>query len=201
MKKRARRTRCFVLKFQQSTGANNIAKGAGRHRISSTNQLTGALNDVGGEPCTIPSFHPTGSVHQHNIALLIWCRTLILPLPLSTIQNATIGVRAREWLRFLECRNCSAAHYLQRFSARPIATANARSRKRRRPMRMRNICFTRRCLAFGQSNLPVKRAKSATPELFQRIPAYMAKALKEGKLNTSWIQPNEAMGCSRCTTS
>src|SRR5438094_9819758 len=29
------------------------------------------------------------------------------------------------------------------------------------------------------------------PEYIKRIQAYMAKALKEAKLNTSWIQPNE----------
>jgi (1->4)-alpha-D-glucan 1-alpha-D-glucosylmutase len=33
--------------------------------------------------------------------------------------------------------------------------------------------------------------KSATPEYIGRIQAYMAKALKEAKINTSWIQPNE----------
>src|SRR5438045_8538454 len=32
----------------------------------------------------------------------------------------------------------------------------------------------------------------ATAEYIQRIQAYMAKALKEAKINTSWIQPNEA---------
>jgi (1->4)-alpha-D-glucan 1-alpha-D-glucosylmutase len=32
---------------------------------------------------------------------------------------------------------------------------------------------------------------SATPEYIARIQAYMAKALKEAKINTSWIQPNE----------
>ena len=34
-------------------------------------------------------------------------------------------------------------------------------------------------------------AKSVSPEFIERIQAYMAKALKEAKLNTSWIQPNE----------
>ena len=29
------------------------------------------------------------------------------------------------------------------------------------------------------------------PEYIARIQAYMAKALKEAKMNTSWIQPNE----------
>ena len=29
------------------------------------------------------------------------------------------------------------------------------------------------------------------PEYVERIQAYMAKALNEAKLNTSWIQPNE----------
>jgi (1->4)-alpha-D-glucan 1-alpha-D-glucosylmutase len=34
--------------------------------------------------------------------------------------------------------------------------------------------------------------KNATPEYVARIQAYMAKALKEAKINTSWIQPNES---------
>ncbi len=32
---------------------------------------------------------------------------------------------------------------------------------------------------------------AATPEYIERIQAYMAKALHEAKINTSWIQPNE----------
>ncbi len=32
---------------------------------------------------------------------------------------------------------------------------------------------------------------AATPEYVERIQAYMAKALHEAKINTSWIQPNE----------
>src|SRR5205823_4410180 len=32
---------------------------------------------------------------------------------------------------------------------------------------------------------------TATPDYTERIQAYMAKALHEAKLNTSWIQPNE----------
>ncbi len=38
----------------------------------------------------------------------------------------------------------------------------------------------------------VPRATHATPDYIERIQAYMAKALKEAKLKTSWIQPNEA---------
>jgi (1->4)-alpha-D-glucan 1-alpha-D-glucosylmutase len=34
-------------------------------------------------------------------------------------------------------------------------------------------------------------ATEASPEYIERIQAYMAKALKEAKINTSWIQPNE----------
>ncbi|MBA2430716.1 MAG: malto-oligosyltrehalose synthase, partial [Chthoniobacterales bacterium] len=34
-------------------------------------------------------------------------------------------------------------------------------------------------------------AETATEEYIERIQAYMTKALKEAKLNTSWIQPNE----------
>jgi (1->4)-alpha-D-glucan 1-alpha-D-glucosylmutase len=33
--------------------------------------------------------------------------------------------------------------------------------------------------------------KTVSPEYIGRIQAYMAKALKEAKMNTSWIQPNE----------
>ena len=33
--------------------------------------------------------------------------------------------------------------------------------------------------------------RAATPDYIERIQAYMAKALHEAKINTSWIQPNE----------
>jgi len=36
-----------------------------------------------------------------------------------------------------------------------------------------------------------RAAPSATLDYIERIQAYMAKALKEAKINTSWIQPNE----------
>ena len=42
---------------------------------------------------------------------------------------------------------------------------------------------------------PIDAAGGAEPtvatEYIERIQAYMAKALKEAKVNTSWIQPNE----------
>ena len=40
--------------------------------------------------------------------------------------------------------------------------------------------------------MPAGRAEpTAGPNTSSRIQAYMAKALKEAKVNTSWIQPNE----------
>src|SRR5205085_2092001 len=39
---------------------------------------------------------------------------------------------------------------------------------------------------------------TATPEYIERIQAYMAKALHEAKINTSWIQPNEEWDAAMC---
>src|SRR5262249_31746479 len=35
-------------------------------------------------------------------------------------------------------------------------------------------------------------AASASPEYIERMQSYMTKALNEAKINTSWVQPNEA---------
>src|SRR5262249_17784074 len=37
-----------------------------------------------------------------------------------------------------------------------------------------------------------------SPDYIERIQAYMAKALKEAKINTSWIQPNEEWEAAMC---
>ena len=67
-----------------------------------------------------------------------------------------------------------------------------RSTTRRRRTRTRNISSTKRCSAPGRSDAGGQPQRTdATPEYIARIQAYMAKALKEAKVNTSWIQPNE----------
>ena len=58
-------------------------------------------------------------------------------------------------------------------------------------MPTRNICCIKPCSGPGRSIVDGVPAASVEPEFISRIQGYMAKALKEAKLNTSWIQPNE----------
>ena len=62
----------------------------------------------------------------------------------------------------------------------------------KRRIATKNICFIRRSLAPGRSITAGKASPTATPEYIERIQNYMNKALNEAKINTSWVQPNDA---------
>jgi (1->4)-alpha-D-glucan 1-alpha-D-glucosylmutase len=51
--------------------------------------------------------------------------------------------------------------------------------------------FYQTLLGTWPMDLAGQAEKTAGPEYINRLQAYMAKALKEAKMNTSWIQPNE----------
>ena len=56
---------------------------------------------------------------------------------------------------------------------------------------MRNICLYQTLLGTWPVNESGAAEPAATQDYIARIQAYMAKALHEAKINTSWIQPNE----------
>ena len=116
------------------------------------------------------------------IGLRHWLR-----LPRTTRNAAKTCARA--WSPFPKCRNCGAAR-LQRWR-----TANRRWKRTideaEAPDANEEYLLYQTLLGVWPMEPSGEATKNATPEFIARIQAYMAKALKEAKLNTSWIQPNE----------
>ncbi len=174
----------FVLKFQQSTGPI-MAKGLEDTAFYIYNRLA-ALNEVGGEPqhfgVSVEDFHQRNLERQRD-----WPATLA-----RHFDARHEAERRRARADGGDLGSAATLAQLAPALARdqsPLETKISTTPPRR--TRTRNICSTRRCSAPGRSTPPAGAETTAGPEYIARLQAYMAKALKEAKVNTSWIQPNE----------
>ena len=173
----------FVLKFQQSTGPI-MAKGLEDTVFYIYNRLA-ALNEVGGEPqqfsLTTEGFHERNIVRQRD-----WPATLVATSTHDTKRSE--DVRARMVA-------ISEMPQLWRRSLQRWRTANRRHKRMvdelEAPDASEEYLLYETLLGVWPIEPSGEAAKSVTPEFVARIQTYMAKALKEAKLNTSWIQPNE----------
>ena len=173
----------FVLKFQQYTGPI-MAKGLEDTVFYIFNRLA-ALNEVGGEPqqfgIGLDRFHQHNQDRQRD-----WPATLLATSTHDTKRSE--DVRARMVA-------ISEIPQLWRSSLPRWRAANRRLKKQiddvDAPDANEEYLLYQTLLGVW----PVERSgaaeKKVTPEFVERIQAYMAKALNEAKLNTSWIQPNE----------
>src|SRR5213596_1150794 len=173
----------FVLKFQQTTGPV-MAKGLEDTVFYIYNRLT-ALNEVGGEPqqfgLSIEAFHERNLDRQRN-----WPAAL---LGTSThVTKRSEDVRARIvaisevpdlWPRWLQRWQVANRRWKQTINDFEAPDANEEY------LLYQTLLGTWPVQANGEPE--------ATPSLdyIERIQGYMAKALHEAKINTSWIQPNE----------
>ena len=174
----------FVLKFQQSTGPI-MAKGLEDTAFYIYNRLA-ALNEVGGEPqhfgFSVEEFHRAqsrtparlaGDVARHFDAR-------------HETERRCAG--ADGW-RFRRCRNSGAA----------VSSAGASINRRWKrtlddaaaPDANEEYLLYQTLLGTWPMEPSGEPSEAARREYIGRIQAYMAKALKEAKMNTSWIQPNE----------
>lgn len=173
----------FVLKFQQSTGPI-MAKGLEDTAFYIYNRLA-ALNEVGGEPqqfgLTREAFHERNIVRQRD-----WPATLLATSTHDTKRSE--DVRAR-MLAISEIPQTWRRALLR------WRTANRRWRKTiddaQAPDANEEYLLYQTLLGVWPIEPSGAAAKTVPPEFIDRIQNYMAKALKEAKLNTSWIQPNE----------
>lgn len=168
----------FVLKFQQSTGPI-MAKGLEDTAFYIYNRLT-ALNEVGGEPqhfgISVEDFHARNAERQRD-----WPATLLATSTHDTKRSEDVRARILA---------ISEVPQLWRSSLQRWRTIN---RRWKRNVEESSAPDPNEEYLFYQTLLgswPLG-ATEASPEYTQRIQAYMAKALKEAKMNTSWIQPNE----------
>src|SRR6476646_6891241 len=174
----------FVLKFQQTTGPV-MAKGLEDTVFYIYNRLT-ALNEVGGEPqhfgLSVEDFHARNTERQ-----LDWPATLLATSTHDTKRSEDVRARILA---------ISEMPQLWRSSLQRWRTINRRWKQSVdetfAPDPNEEYLFYQTVLGTWPVDNTGRAESAASPEYIERIQAYMAKALKEAKMNTSWIQPNEA---------
>src|SRR6266478_4210760 len=173
----------FVLKFQQTTGPV-MAKGLEDTVFYIYNRLT-ALNEVGGEPqqfgLSIDEFHERNRDRLRN-----WPATLLATSTHDTKRSEDVRARMvaiseipELWRRSLQRWRLANRRWKSTINDVEAPDANEEY------LLYQTLLGTWPVQANGEPK--------ATPssDYIERIQAYMAKALHEAKINTSWIQPNE----------
>jgi (1->4)-alpha-D-glucan 1-alpha-D-glucosylmutase len=173
----------FVLKFQQATGPI-MAKGLEDTVFYIYNRLT-ALNEVGGEPqqfgLSVEAFHEHNLNRHRN-----WPATLLATSTHDTKRSEDVRARIVAISEIPELWRPS----LQRWH-----TANRRWKRMindlEAPDANEEYLLYQTLLGTWPIRADGEPEPAATQEYVERIQSYMAKALHEAKINTSWIQPNE----------
>src|SRR6266403_2268165 len=173
----------FILKFQQTT-APVVAKGLEDTMFYIYNRLP-ALNEVGGEPqqfgLGVEVFHERNLDRQRD-----WPATLLATSTHDTKRSEDVRARMVAISEIPE---------LWRRSLQRWGTANHRWKRMvndvEAPDANEEYLLYQTLLGSWPMQPNGEPETTATPDYTERIQAYMAKALKEAKINTSWIQPNE----------
>ena len=173
----------FVLKFQQFTGPIT-AKGLEDTVFYIYNRLA-ALNEVGGEPqlfgLSVETFHERNLRRQRD-----W--------PAGLLATSTHDSKRSEDVR-ARMLAISEIPSLWGRSLQKWRTTNRRFKKQiddaEAPDAGEEYLLYQTLLGTWPVDLDGAPVPSVGPKFIARIQRYMAKALKEAKLNTSWIQPNE----------
>src|SRR6266540_649940 len=173
----------FVLKFQQTTGPI-MAKGLEDTVFYIYNRLAG-LNEVGGEPqqfgSSVDAFHERNIDRQRN-----WPATLLATSTHDTKRSEDVRARIVViseipdlWRRSLQRWRATNRRWKRTINDAEAPDANEEY------LLYQTLLGTWPIQDSGEPEA------AATAEYIGRIQVYMAKALHEAKLNTSWIQPNE----------
>src|SRR5947207_42133 len=173
----------FVLKLQQTTGPV-MAKGLEDTLVYIYNRLP-ALNEVGGEPqqfgLGVEVFHERNLDRQRD-----WPATLLATSTHDTKRSEDVRARIvaiseipELWRRSLQRWGTSNHRWKRMVNDLEAPDANEEY------LLYQTLLGTWPMQANGEPEAV------PPPEYIERIQAYMAKALKEAKINTSWIQPNE----------
>ncbi|MFL6589767.1 MAG: malto-oligosyltrehalose synthase, partial [Chthoniobacterales bacterium] len=173
----------FVLKFQQSTGPI-MAKGLEDTTFYIYNRLS-ALNEVGGEPqhfgVSVEQFHALNLQRQRD-----WPATLLATSTHDTKRSEDLRARILA---------ISEVPQLWRSSLQRWRVINRRLKRSLHEMHApdpnEEYLFYQTLLGTWPVDAEGRAERAASTQYIERIQAYMAKALKEAKMNTSWIQPNE----------
>ncbi|HEX8678461.1 MAG TPA: malto-oligosyltrehalose synthase, partial [Chthoniobacterales bacterium] len=173
----------FVLKFQQCTGPI-MAKGLEDTTFYIFNRLA-ALNEVGGEPqqfgITPEAFHSEQVWYREN-----WPATMLTTSTHDTKRSEDTRARMIAISEIPDLWRASLQRWrtLNRKAKTQIEEAEA-------PDANEEYLLYQTLLGTWPVDASGKAVPEASEEYIGRIQAYMTKALKEAKINTSWIQPNE----------
>jgi len=173
----------FVLKFQQSTGPV-MAKGLEDTVFYIYNRLAG-LNEVGGEPqhfgFSVDDFHQRNLERQRD-----WPATLLATSTHDTKRSEDVRARMVAIAEVPQLWRSALQRWrvINRRWKRNLDDAAA-------PDANEEYLFYQTLLGTWPMDAAGQAEKAVDQQFIGRIQAYMAKALKEAKMNTSWIQPNE----------
>ena len=174
----------FVLKFQQCTGPI-MAKGLEDTAFYIYNRLA-ALNEVGGEPqhfgVGVEEFHRHNLERQRD-----WPATLLTTSTHDTKRSEDVRARMVAISEIPQLWRSSLGRWrtLNRRAKTTVEEAEA-------PDANEEYLLYQTLLGTWPVEPDGQPTRVATPEYVARIQDYMAKALNEAKVNTSWIQPNES---------
>ncbi len=171
----------WVQKFQQVTGPV-MAKGLEDTAFYIYNRLI-SLNEVGGEPqhfgTSVAEFHKANLERRRS-----WPHAMLTLSTHDTKRSADVRARINA-LSELPKEWKSALTRWSRLNSRHRSKVEGRSA----PDRNEEYLFYQTLLGMW----PRKALDAAEhAALVERIQEYMRKALKEAKVNTSWVNPNEA---------
>ena len=173
----------FVLKFQQITGPI-MAKGLEDTAFYIYNRLA-ALNEVGGEPqrfgLSVEGFHERNGQRQAH-----WPATMLATSTHDTKRSEDARARMAAISEMPELWRSSLGKW--RTANRPARTQIDESEA---PDRDEEYLLYQTLLGSWPLEAWSEVSAEAREEYVARIQQYMIKAMKEAKLNTSWVQPNE----------
>src|SRR5207253_2099707 len=167
----------FVLKFQQST-APIMAKGLEDTAFYIYNRLV-ALNEVGGEPqhfgISVEDFHALNAERQRD-----WPATLLATSTHDTKRSEDVRARILAISEVPQLWRSSLPRWrtINRRWKRKLEDASA-------PDPNEEYLFYQTLLGSWPVDAAGRAEPAASDEYIERIQAYMAKALKEAKVNTS----------------
>jgi (1->4)-alpha-D-glucan 1-alpha-D-glucosylmutase len=173
----------FVLKFQQATGPI-MAKGLEDTTFYLFNRLA-ALNEVGGEPqqfgISLEDFHREQRwYHEH------WPATMLTTSTHDTKRSEDVRARMVAISEIADLWRASLSRW-RTFNRK----AKTRIDEEDAPDANEEYLLYQILLGTWPVRADGKAASEASDQYIARVQEYMAKALKEAKVNTSWIQPNE----------
>jgi (1->4)-alpha-D-glucan 1-alpha-D-glucosylmutase len=173
----------FVLKFQQITGPI-MAKGLEDTAFYIYNRLA-ALNEVGGEPqrfgLAVEAFHRRNAERQER-----WPATLLATSTHDTKRSEDVRARMvaiseipEEWRRSLSRWRTFNRRWKQTVEENEAPDSNEEY------LLYQTLLGSWPLQPFREMSDEVRG------QYITRVQQYMAKAMKEAKLNTSWVQPND----------